>query len=212
MVCSMGSGICHANGHSLQRPAVQLLYQVVCAVEHLHRLGYAHRDLKPENVVLAHDTSVRLVDLGGAAHVDDVERCCGRSGTEHYLAPECLEAASRDPRQADSWSLGVLFWVLVWGRFPWQTACSRNDPEYAAWVSGRFGATNRAQWLGLSHRALELLRNLLRANPARRWSASQARQYMEAVWACVPYKPSSTPSLCLLHGQAPLTESLKLCT
>ncbi|XP_059430330.1 serine/threonine-protein kinase UCN-like [Corylus avellana] len=46
-------------------PAVIRFYlaEIVCALDHLHRMGIAYRDLKPENVLIQHSGHVTLTDF-----------------------------------------------------------------------------------------------------------------------------------------------------
>lgn len=47
-----------------ERAAGRIFYQILNAVEYLHRLNIAHRDLKPENILLDTDYNVKLIDFG----------------------------------------------------------------------------------------------------------------------------------------------------
>jgi len=47
-----------------ERAAGRIFYQILNAVEYLHRLEIAHRDLKPENILLDNDYNVKLIDFG----------------------------------------------------------------------------------------------------------------------------------------------------
>jgi renal tumor antigen len=44
------------------------MYQVLKAVEHMHRNGIFHRDIKPENILLKSD-HVKVADLGSCKGV-----------------------------------------------------------------------------------------------------------------------------------------------
>lgn len=47
-----------------------LLYQLFCAIKHLHSAGILHRDLKPSNVVVKSDCTLKLLDFGLARRVE----------------------------------------------------------------------------------------------------------------------------------------------
>jgi mitogen-activated protein kinase 1/3 len=43
---------------------VNLIYNVLCAMNFLHTAGVMHRDIKPANILVNHDCSIRLCDFG----------------------------------------------------------------------------------------------------------------------------------------------------
>ena len=43
---------------------VNLIYNVLCAINFLHTAGVMHRDIKPANILVNHDCSIRLCDFG----------------------------------------------------------------------------------------------------------------------------------------------------
>jgi serine/threonine protein kinase len=82
----------------------------------LHKAGVLHRDIKAENVIREVGGHLYLVDLGaGTADADD--DAIQRQGTPHYMAPEVL-LEGRSSKAADIYSLGVLLFYCVAGRFP----------------------------------------------------------------------------------------------
>uniref|UniRef100_A0A2C9JNE6 Protein kinase domain-containing protein n=1 Tax=Biomphalaria glabrata TaxID=6526 RepID=A0A2C9JNE6_BIOGL len=100
---------------------------VVEAILYCHRLHVVHRDLKPENVVFFNKFGiVKLTDFGFSnvfAPGKKLETSCGSLA---YSAPEILLGDSYDPPAVDVWSLGVILFMLVAGRAPFQEA---NDSE-----------------------------------------------------------------------------------
>src|SRR5204863_676547 len=92
---------------------------------HAHERGVVHRDLKPANVLLTDDGQPMLLDF----NLSDDQRLRGSApaaqvgGTLPYMPPEQLEAfqhgkaAPADPR-GDLFSLGVILYELLTGRFP----------------------------------------------------------------------------------------------
>ncbi|BFZ19538.1 hypothetical protein BsWGS_22577 [Bradybaena similaris] len=107
--------------------ATKYFRQIVEAILYCHRLHVVHRDLKPENVVFFNKLGiVKLTDFGFSnvfAPGKKLETSCGSLA---YSAPEILLGDSYDPPAVDVWSLGVILFMLVTGRAPFQEA---NDSE-----------------------------------------------------------------------------------
>jgi len=99
---------------------VRILALLADALEHAHE-HTIHRDISPENVMVVSDGSVRLLDFGLAKLVDNegAFTMVGASlGKLQYKAPEQgLNATAVDER-ADLYSLGVMFYVMLSGKFP----------------------------------------------------------------------------------------------
>ncbi len=99
---------------------VRVLALVADALEYAHQFTI-HRDISPENVMVLKDGSVRLLDFGLAKFADNTGAMTmvGDSlGKLQYKAPEQhLDPTSVDAR-ADLYSLGVMFYVMLAGKFP----------------------------------------------------------------------------------------------
>ncbi|XP_052600828.1 putative sperm motility kinase W [Peromyscus californicus insignis] len=99
------------------RPIFQ---QVVSGVHFLHQKRIAHRDIKLENILIDGAGNVKLCDFGMSRELAEGQMLKEFCGTLVYLAPEILARKPYDGLAGDMWSLGVLLYVLVTGKFPYE--------------------------------------------------------------------------------------------
>jgi carbon catabolite-derepressing protein kinase len=131
-----------------ERAVRRVFAQVVAALAYCHARGVAHRDVKPQNVLLDGAGSlVKVSDFGLSALLPDSLRDDGRlhtaCGTPAYAAPEVLCRRAYDGAKADAWSAGVILFVLLAGRLPFDDAnvaamcrkAQRREFEFPEWVS-----------------------------------------------------------------------------
>jgi beta-lactam-binding protein with PASTA domain len=111
--------VLNAEGLLAPGQAVEVLLQVLAALEHAHRKGIVHRDVKPENIMLTPEGVAKVTDFGLArAYADGRSTQTGTvTGTVQYLAPEQLQGEPADPR-TDLYSLGIVAFELLTGRVP----------------------------------------------------------------------------------------------
>ncbi|XP_034034271.1 ribosomal protein S6 kinase-related protein [Thalassophryne amazonica] len=88
-----------------------------CALGFLHDLGIIHRDVKMENILLTNNGHLRLADFGLSRRLERGGRAFTICGTIQYMAPEVLSGGPYN-HAADWWSLGILLFSLVNGKFP----------------------------------------------------------------------------------------------
>ncbi len=106
-------------GFSLAQ-TVDILQQVLLALQYAHDEGFVHRDIKPSNILLRDNGSVALTDFGIARAVtEDSGLTVAGSvlGTPRYMSPEQARGDSVDHR-ADLYSVGVLFFHMLEGNLP----------------------------------------------------------------------------------------------
>lgn len=101
--------------------AVQIVSDVLAALEHAHAQGIVHRDIKPENIMVrASDGAIKVADFGLARAFADsrVSQAPGTvTGTVQYLAPEQIEGMPADPR-TDLYATGIVLYELLTGEVP----------------------------------------------------------------------------------------------
>ena len=99
--------------------AVFVVDGVLSALAHTHRAGIVHCDIKPANIIVTAQGGVKIMDFG-TARATGAEHGTVHGymmGTPAYMAPEQLLARDLDGR-TDLYAVGVLFYRLVTGTFP----------------------------------------------------------------------------------------------
>jgi hypothetical protein len=86
------------------------------ALAAVHAAGLIHGDVKAANVIREQGGRIVLTDFGSGS---DIDADCAAFGSPAVLAPEVLEGAAPSP-VTDIYSLGVLMYRLVSGRYPVQ--------------------------------------------------------------------------------------------
>jgi tetratricopeptide (TPR) repeat protein len=114
--------------HRLSLPHRIALFMRVCeAVQFAHQHFVVHRDLKPDNILVAEDSTPRLLDFGTAKLVSPSLAAPGakltREGylsfTPQYASPEQV-LGNTITTASDTYSLGVLLYLLLTGTLPYE--------------------------------------------------------------------------------------------
>ena len=108
-----------SHGTMDEKQAYNFLDQIVDAFLGLHRKRIMHRDLKPANILLeTNQQRAVLADFGLAKFGTDFAQ--STLGTPIYTAPEVfLSEENQYSNTADLWSLGVVFYRMLYGVEPW---------------------------------------------------------------------------------------------
>eukprot|EP00890_Picochlorum_soloecismus_P002510 jgi/Picsp_1/325/NSC_00324-R1_snf1-like protein kinase len=148
--------------------------QIVIAIDYCHKLGVCSRDIKLENTLL--DCSprplVKLCDFGFSKDSNYHSAPASRVGTPAYLAPEVIEGEKYDGTMADIWSLGVLLYVMLCGKYPFR----RKEDDKMKATARMEALLNRIKaveytfppHLELSDAAKDLVQRMLVGDPKRR--------------------------------------------
>lgn len=110
----------HHGGRMEPIRATALMARIAEGLAAAHREGVIHRDLKPDNVLLTPQHQPKIADFG-LAHRIDMETEQRNSerlyGTPRFMAPELFRGGAATPA-ADVFSLGVMYFFTLTGRFP----------------------------------------------------------------------------------------------
>jgi eukaryotic-like serine/threonine-protein kinase len=154
-----------------EREAANIGQDLCHALAAVHGAGIVHRDVKAQNVMRAEGGRVVLMDFGaGQLAQDHADQPARLTGTPLYLAPELLAGADASV-QSDIYSLGVLLYHLVTGRYP-VTALSLPELMDAHRTGRRVGLHDarpdlRDSFVATVERALD-------PDPAKRFSSAGA--------------------------------------
>jgi serine/threonine protein kinase len=88
------------------------------AVDYTHHHKIVHRDLKPENLLLDEDLNVKIADFGLSNLLEDGKFLKTSCGSPNYAAPEVIAGRVYAGPEVDIWSCGVILYVLLCGRLP----------------------------------------------------------------------------------------------
>jgi serine/threonine protein kinase/Flp pilus assembly protein TadD len=125
---------------------IKIVIQVTEALTAAHGAGIVHRDIKPDNIMLRHDGYVKVLDFGIAKLTTEPDPEAESSvlealqevhtspglvlGTVKYMSPEQARGNDVDAR-SDIFSLGVVLYEAITGRYPFQSE-TRIDTLIAA--------------------------------------------------------------------------------
>lgn len=150
---------------------IEIVRQILEALQALHSVGIVHRDVKPSNVMLARDGQVKLTDFGLARRIDSETRATETAtvvGTLEYLSPEQAMGLDIDAR-SDLYSLGILLFECLTGDVPLRGGSSLGTAIAHISKSAPNVRTIRAdtpRWLAA------VAGRLLRKDPAQRYQSA----------------------------------------
>lgn len=106
------------------RMRIGLVQKICGAVDHAHEHLVVHRDIKPGNILVKADGEPVLLDFGTARLLDNAAQS-GMTATgmpmltARYASPEQVRGLSGSTR-SDVYSLGVILYELLTGRWPYE--------------------------------------------------------------------------------------------
>mmetsp|Transcript_27004 Transcript_27004/g.62352 ORF Transcript_27004/g.62352 Transcript_27004/m.62352 type:complete len:443 (-) Transcript_27004:33-1361(-) len=134
-----------------ENTVMNIMFQTMQAVAHVHKNGYFHRDLKPENILVSGEI-VKLADFGLARELRARPPFTEYVSTRWYRAPEVLLKSTTYSAPLDIWACGGILAELYTNRplFPGSSdtdqlhkICSvLGTPMMADWPDGFTRATD----------------------------------------------------------------------
>lgn len=157
------------HGKMQEDKARRFFQQIICAVEYCHRHKIVHRDLKPENLLLDTDLNVKIADFGLSNIMTDGNFLKTSCGSPNYAAPEVINGKLYAGPEVDVWSCGVILYVLLVGRLPF-------DDDHIPSLFAKIAKGSYVVPSYMSNGASSLIRKMLAVNPVYRVSIEEIRQ------------------------------------
>ncbi|KAI0065081.1 Pkinase-domain-containing protein [Artomyces pyxidatus] len=150
-----------SHGRLRERVARKFARQIGSALEYCHRNNVVHRDLKIENILISQTGNIKIIDFGLSNLYDPSSHLSTFCGSLYFAAPELLNAKVYSGPEVDVWSFGVVLYVLVCGKVPFD---DQSMPALHAKI--KRGLVEYPVWL--SAECKHILSRMLVTNPAQR--------------------------------------------
>ncbi|KAH0787110.1 CAMK family protein kinase [Histomonas meleagridis] len=141
--------------------ASSIFLQIASGLKYLHDNNIAHRDLKPANILLDSNFNVKITDFGLSHETEQNTLLNSICGSPVYSAPEVIAGHPYDGKKADIWSLGVILYIMVTGKIPWEI--SNESQLYFQIRTARFHIPS-----GISSSLCHLINSLMQPQPSIR--------------------------------------------
>ena len=100
---------------------------------HARRKAIIHYDMKPANILFDEMGDTKITDFGLSKIIDDsnddesLELTSQGAGTYWYLPPECFQKGATISSKVDVWSVGVIFYQMLFGKRPFGEGKSQEN-------------------------------------------------------------------------------------
>ncbi|KAF2428617.1 Pkinase-domain-containing protein [Tothia fuscella] len=155
-----------SHGRLKEKQARKFSRQIASALDYCHRNSIVHRDLKIENILISKTGDIKIIDFGLSnlfAPNSHLKTFCG---SLYFAAPELLQAKQYTGPEVDVWSFGIVLYVLVCGKVPFD---DQSMPQLHAKI--KKGFVEYPPWL--SAECKNLISRMLVTDPKQRASLAE---------------------------------------
>ncbi|SGZ50931.1 CIC11C00000000552 [Sungouiella intermedia] len=143
---------------------------IALALDYCHRNNVVHRDLKIENIMINQKGDIKIIDFGLSNLYMPNHLLKTYCGSLYFAAPELLSAKPYTGPEVDVWSFGVVLYVLVCGKVPF------DDPVVSV-LHEKIKKGNVEYPSFISKECVSLLSRMLVVDPNRRATLQEVVQH-----------------------------------
>lgn len=136
-----------SHGRLKEKQARKFGRQIASALDYCHRNSIVHRDLKIENILISKTGDIKIIDFGLSNLFSPRSHLKTFCGSLYFAAPELLQARQYTGPEVDIWSFGIVLYVLVCGKVPFD---DQSMPQLHAKI--KKGIVDYPNWLSPGRR------------------------------------------------------------
>ncbi|CAO2650716.1 Nn.00g020080.m01.CDS01 [Neocucurbitaria sp. VM-36] len=155
-----------SHGRLKEKQARKFARQIASALDYCHRNSIVHRDLKIENILISKTGDIKIIDFGLSNLFSPRNQLKTFCGSLYFAAPELLQAKQYTGPEVDVWSFGIVLYVLVCGKVPFD---DQSMPQLHAKI--KKGHVDYPPWLSAECR--NLIHRMLQTDPSQRLTLTE---------------------------------------
>jgi serine/threonine protein kinase len=177
-----------SHGKLKEKQARKFCRQIASALDYCHRNSIVHRDLKIENILISKSGDIKIIDFGLSNLFSPQDQLKTFCGSLYFAAPELLQARQYVGPEVDVWSFGIVMYVLVCGKVPFDdqsmpqlhAKIKKGHFDYPPWLSTGKSAKYEIccnMYANVSLECRDLISRMLQVNPRDRITLKDVMQH-----------------------------------
>ncbi|XP_037907471.1 serine/threonine-protein kinase 40-like isoform X2 [Hermetia illucens] len=180
--------------------ALYIFHAIIQTMENVHEKNIVHRDLRAENITLNRvSKTVKIINFWlGRFSSDKNLVLYDACGSPNFISPEIVAGKPYKGKPADMWALGIILYMMLYGRFPFFKPTKRE--HFGMIAKGEYQIPEDK---AICSHTIEIIKGLLTVDPEARLTVTQVRVKLESILAmkrvktvdqCVPEEESTPKS------------------